>query len=248
MKAGVTASVVLSIALMLATQTDAAEYSAAGFDRMLKSHVRNGQVDYPAFAKSKEFKAYVKSLAGVQTGGLGSQADQLAFWINAYNALAIQAVLDGLSPAGWIGKYRFFYGAKFRVGGMQTNLYDLEHKIILPFGEPRVHFALVCASASCPKLRGEAYEGDRLDPQLDEQAVAFINDPTRNRVDGDSKTLYLSKIFDWFADDFKAAGGSLPGYIAWYVKSPELKQDLETSEYEVEYLDYDWSLNGPKSD
>lgn len=234
------------LVLAYGASLSAAEYSAEPFDRVLQAHVHDGVVNYPAIARDPDFERYVELLSDVNPATLGSQADRLAFWINAYNALAIRGVLNGLSPEGLIGKYRFFYGDKHKVAGRETNLYNLEHKTILPFGEPRVHFALVCASASCPKLRSEVYDGNLLDVQLDEQAIAFINDMSRNRIDVESKTLYLSKIFDWFEDDFEKAGGSLPGYIAWYIQSPALEKELKTNIYEVEFLDYDWSLNGPE--
>lgn len=85
------------------------------------------------------------------------RAEKLAFWINAYNALAIKGTLDGSSPRSFFGKAKFFYTDKYQAGGVKTNLYDLEHEILLPLDDARVHFAIVCASRSCPKLRSEAY-------------------------------------------------------------------------------------------
>jgi hypothetical protein len=133
---------------------------------------------------------------------------------------------------------------KYRVGGRETNLYDMEHKIILPLGEPRVHFALVCASASCPKLRSEAYAGERLHAQLEEQTRGFINDPIRNHYDRARKLAHLSKIFDWFKDDFERAAGSVTGFVADFVDDARLAVELRNGSYSIEHLDYDWSLNG----
>ena len=135
----------------------------------------------------------------------------MALWINAYNAYAIKGILDGYSPGTWVGRYRYFIGRTYRVGGASINLYDLEREILIArFHEPRMHFAIVCASASCPKLQSWAYDRTQLEPQLELAARGFINDSSRNRFDRENRVAYLSKIFDWFADDFSSQAGSVP--------------------------------------
>jgi hypothetical protein len=107
-----------------------------------------------------------------------------------------------------------------------------------------MHFAIVCASASCPKLQPWAYQPDQLGRQLDLVARSFINDPTRNRFDRTQKVASLSMIFHWFEKDFAAVAGSVLAYVARYVDDPELAKELTQAGYRIEYLDYDWSLNG----
>ena len=209
------------------------------------AHVQDGMVNYPGLSGDKDFMTYLEDIGRFDPSRLDGQAERLAFWINAYNALAIKGILDGLSPKGWIGKYRYFVATDYQLGNKKTNLYDLEHQIILPYGDPRVHFALVCASASCPKLRSEAYTAQKLEAQLEEQARIFVNDESRNRFDTQARTAYLSQIFDWFSDDFEGAGGTVLNYIAGYTADPRLQLDLRSGSYEIEYLEYDWSLNGP---
>jgi hypothetical protein len=143
------------------------------------------------------------------------------------------------------GRYRYFIGRDYRVGRAGMNLYDLEREVLIKqFQEPLIHFAIVCASASCPKLQSWGYEPNQLDRQLNLAARAFINDPTRNRFDRTNKVASLSMIFKWFEDDFTKAAGSVLAYVTRYVNDSELVQDLMQSEYRIEYLDYDWTLNG----
>ena len=134
---------------------------------------------------------------------------------------------------------------KLRQLNRTINLYDLERQVLIKqFQEPLIHFAIVCASASCPKLQSWTYDPDQLNVQLDRVARDFINDPTRNRFDRKKKVASISMIFKWFHDDFSRAAGSVLTYITRYVSDPELVQDLMQSDYRIEYLNYDWSLNG----
>lgn len=112
------------------------------------------------------------------------------------------------------------------------------------FNEPRIHFAIVCASRSCPKLQPWAYDPDKLDGQLDQAARMFINDPSRNRFDREKRVARLSMIFNWFVQDFIAEAGSLIYYVKQFLEDQELVTDLELRPYRIEYLEYDWSLNG----
>ena len=222
----------------------AEEFSSDLFDKSLRVHVHDGEVDYPAIKKDPGFIKYLDQLNRVDPNQL-THDDRLAFWINAYNAFAIQGILDGLTPATYVGWYRYFKGREYGVGGRRLTLSDVEHEIIRKqFHDPRVHFAIVCASVSCPKLQNWTYEGARLNQQLDQVAREFINDPTKNRISRMTKTLHLSKIFDWFTEDFIAQTGSLQKYLAPYVADAELAKDLTVTPYHIEYLDYDWSLNG----
>ncbi|MFQ5993055.1 MAG: DUF547 domain-containing protein [Nitrospiraceae bacterium] len=222
------------------------DFSHNTFDEVVQDHVVDGVVDYPALSNDARFETYLQALNRVDPNALPTDRDRLVFWINAYNAFAIKGILDGYSPRTRFGQYRYFKGRTYRVGGEGINLYDLERKILIPdYREPRIHFAIVCASRSCPRLRSQAYSVDLLEAELEESAKAFINDTTRNRFDRQQKTAYLSKIFDWFEEDFVAHSGSLLSYVRRYVADPDLARELESVPYRIEFLEYDWRLNGP---
>ncbi len=222
----------------------AARFSHQPFDAALRTHVAEGQVNYPGFAADVGFATYRGQLARVNPDEFKTRADKLAFWINAYNALAIQGILEGDSPFTATGKYRYFIKRTFTVGGGALNLWGLEHKLLIPLGEPRVHFAINCASFSCPILQSQVYRPDALDQQLDAAARDFINDPQRNRFDRAQKAAHLSMIFKWYDDEFVRAAGSVQRYLARYVNDPVLARELEADAYAIGYLPYDWSLNG----
>ena len=212
------------------------------FDALLKANVRNGVVNYAAFERNPEFRAYLASLE--KPARLDSASERLAYSINAYNALAIEGILEGLSPSSLVGRARYFKLKEWPLDGRKISLYDLEHQVIRPQGEPRIHFAIVCASLSCPVLRSEAYVAARLDAQLDDQARRFVNDATRNRFDKATRTAYLSEIFKWFEDDFKTSAGSVQKFAARYANDPAVARELEHDGYRIEWIDYDWRLNG----
>ena len=222
-----------------------AQVTHRGFDEALRGAVQEGLVNYPALQADPAFAAYLAQLDQIDPLSLPSEGERLAFWINAYNAFAIKGILDGESPRPYVGWYRYFKIRGYRVGGVTLNLYNLEHEILRKqFREPRVHFAIVCASTSCPKLQSWAYRSDRLNEQLDEAARMFVNDPSRNRFDRQHKIAYLSKIFDWFEEDFVAGAGSIQKFVSQYVNDADLARDLATMPYRIEFLEYDWSLNG----
>lgn len=219
--------------------------SHQAWDRIVQVHVRDGQVDYPGIEADGTLDGYVRALNRIDPTRLAKRQDQLAFWINAYNAFAVQGILDRYSPMTLWGRYRYFIGRDYQVGGTTINLYDLEREVLIElFHEPLMHFAIVCASTSCPKLQPWAYQPEQLDRQLVQVAKAFINDPTRNRFDRTQKVASLSMIFKWFESDFAVAAGSVLAYIARYVDDPELVEELTQPGYRIEYLGYDWSLNG----
>ncbi len=161
--------------------------------------------------------------------------DRLAFLINAYNAFTLKLIIDhyplkSIRSIGWI------FGAAWRMDfftlrGAKRTLDDLEHRMIrVEFKEPRIHFAVNCASKGCPSLRAEAYVGARLDAQLDEQTRLFLGDPARNAYDPASRTLSASKIFDWYGGDFSPSGDEdgVAAFAARYL--PALAADLGSGE------------------
>lgn len=224
------------------------------FSQLLKSHVTEGFVDYRAFSKNIAFRNYLEYLAKKSFSLKSTPKEKLAFYINSYNALVIDSVNSGSTPSSFLGKIRFFYLNRHLVAGEQINLYDLEHKIIRSFQEERIHFALVCAAKSCPALRTEAYTVDKLDKQLEEDALRFINDSSKNRldvrnpIDYKSHYAYISSIFKWFKNDFTRKE-KLPLYLSRYIKDIEpekqrIKRDLINNQYGIKFKKYDWSLNG----
>lgn len=213
-------------------------------DGVFLRNVRNGFVDYDGIRADPAFDRYLAGLATAADGDLDAPEVRLAFLINAYNALAIRGILDGHSPSSWFGRYNYFKRREFGLLGGTTTLEQLEHERILPIGDPRVHFAIVCASLSCPRLASDAYEPATLDAQLEAAARAFANDPTRNRFDAKRRIAFLSSIFDWYEADFVRAAGSVQKYLARYVSDPSVAELLAQDGFEVRFVDYDWDLNG----
>lgn len=227
----------------------------AGFTDVLHRHVHHGWVHYAALAREDRpaLDRYLATLAAVTPACLATwtRPQRFAFWINAYNAYTIRLVLDHY-PIASIRSVGWFPGAAFRerfipiraVPGTPLSLNDIEHKILRPtFRDARVHFAIVCASKSCPPLRAEAYRGADLDRQLDDQARRFLADPTKNTADASARVLRLSKIFDWFREDFERDAGSLLDYVRRYAP-PQMAAVAEAPGVRIQFLDYDWTLNG----
>lgn len=214
------------------------------FTDVLSESVNNGLLDYKAIKNNPKYFNYLESLK--QMRGFDNKNEELAFWINAYNALVIQGILNGGSPSTFFGRMRFFKKDKYQVNGQSISLFDIEHEVILPLGEPRIHFAINCASSSCPKLTKQAYSAVNLDEELTQAAKRFINDTMRNHFDETMNIAHISKIFDWFKSDFTNHSGTVEKYIAQYVDDESVAKDLSAGNYKTKYLKYDWSLNGTK--
>ncbi len=237
----------LGLVLGLSAGPAWAKVDWSGYDRLVRTHVRDGVVDYAGLAAERPVLAkLVAAVAVADPKAEGDRPAQLAAWLNAYNALVIDAVLQGKSPASFFGRQTFFKLDRYRVFGQTLTLNDLEHAQIRPsFDEPRVHFALVCAAKSCPKLRSEAYTGPRLEAQLDDQGRWFLASAERNRFDAAKKSAQLSMLFKWYAADFERAAGSVPRYVQRL--APAGVRDWIAAEGTViRYLEYDWSLNGKR--
>jgi hypothetical protein len=245
-------SIILLVVLQLASAAIATAGEVRSFDHapwnaLLGAAVRpaDGRVDYTRMKADPRLSAYVAALAAFDPEGLSGRNEKLAFWINAYNALAVQGVTahwPGLkSVADVAPDFGFFKARSHTVGGRLLSLDTIEHEIIRKqFAEPRIHAALNCASVSCPPLRNEAYVADRLDAQLDAQFRAFVRDPGRNRIDVASGAVALSSLFDWFKADF----GGVAGYIGRYLDAPAAAAVSEAEKAgRLTYLPYDWALN-----
>ncbi len=229
--------------LVLLAAPARAELDLAAWNTLLGEAVNDGHVDYGLWVDNPQFDALVDQIANADTAAMTRQ-EKLVFYINAYNVLAAKGIIDGKSPSSLLGRYGYFKRDKYLVAGQSITLYDLEHDLILPLEEPRIHFAIVCASASCPILQSEAYTLERLDAQLEAAAIGFINDPERNTYDVANKKMAVSSIFKWFKDDFNKAAGSLQAYLAPYVQDPEVAAVLRDGGFKTKYQKYDWSLNG----
>jgi hypothetical protein len=213
---------------------------------LMKKYVNEGVVDYQGF-KNEESKLdqYLKVLEKTDSSKL-SRNEQFAFYINAYNAWTIKLILSGYPGAKSIKEFGTIFKSPWkkklaRIDGDLVTLDYIEHGILRPkYKDPRVHFAINCASKGCPPLRSEPYRGDVLDQQLNEMARAFINNPKHNRLEG--KKLYVSSIFKWFKEDFN---DDIIGFFQEYAQG-DLKKGLDSNREEIKlkYLPYDWSLNG----
>ncbi len=228
-----------------ASDSNAADHQI--WDTLLKKYVsKEGWVNYKDWQKDrKTLKTYLQILSdNPPHESSWTQEEKLAYWINAYNAFTIELILDNyplksitdLHPTFYVPGINTIWHKKFfKIGGIETSLDEIEHKILrTKFEEPRIHFAIVCASFSCPKLRNEAYMASKLEEQLDEQAVDFINDLKRNLVS--ENELELSKIFKWFKGDFTKKT-SLINFLQPYT-SVEINADAR-----IKYLPYNWDLN-----
>ncbi|MEP1469391.1 MAG: DUF547 domain-containing protein [Halieaceae bacterium] len=233
----------LLLSLLLTSDVAFAQLDATAWGRLLDSAVDNGQVDYSQWRDNPDFDAVVEQVALADVGAMNRQ-QILAFYINAYNILAARGILDGRSPDGILGRYLYFKRDTYIVAGQRISLHQLEHDWIRPLKEPRIHFAIVCASQSCPILKSEAYTADRLNEQLENAARGFVNDTSRNRFNLASGRAELSKIFEWFEEDFKEESGSVQAYLAPMVKSAEVSSLLSRDGFKINHLEYDWSLNG----
>ncbi len=226
------------------------------FDRLLAQHATAGMVDYDAFKASPDFAAYLGRLAEFDPRTL-ARDEQLAFWINAYNAYTIQLINQHDERESIRNINKGLFGIKAYgpwkeklavVGGTAYGLDHIEQKIIRPeFKEPRIHFALVCAAMGCPPLRSDAYIGGRLNEQLDQQARVFLlQSPEKNRIDAAAQAVYVSQVFKFrdYEKDFGGTREAVARYIAgFYPQGPE-RDLLESGAWEKwEYTDYDWTLN-----
>lgn len=221
--------------------------SHAAWSELLGKYVSaDGKVNYKGFLQdSVALNSYLNSLSNNPPDKSDwSKEEQLAYWINAYNAFTVKLIVDhypvksirDLNPTLYVPLVNTVWHIKFfKIGGVDFNLDEIEHKILRKeFDEPRIHFAIVCASYSCPPLRNESFQAGKIHEQLDDQARIFINDPKRNTIT--EHDLSLSQIFNWFTRDF-TKGSSLIEFLNQY---SDIKINEQAS---IEFRDYDWSLN-----
>jgi hypothetical protein len=203
------------------------------------------RVDYAGLVRNPAWRPFVASLAAARPPE--DRAGQLAFWVNVYNVLAADMVVRHL-PLASIRDVGSLLRPVWKrpagtVGGRVVTLDEVEHGILRPLGDPRIHAAIVCASSSCPALRREAYRAERVDAQLDDAVRRFLAHPDKGlRVEAGQ--VRLSRIFDWFAADFATAGGPL-AFARPYLGDPVRSAlDRLGPAPRIAWFDYDWSLNG----
>ena len=224
------------------------------WDSLLRKYVdRNGNVDYPRWQVDQrdrsELRNYLRHLGSVDTSISATRQSQMAFWINAYNALTIEGILQ-LFPTTSIKNhapdangFNIWDDFKLPVDGREYSLNAMEHEILRKMGDPRIHFAIVCASRGCPQLAQRAYLPQSLDRQLTESTRAFFRSPEKFRVDLQRQRFELSPIIKWFGDDFGRDDAERLRFLAQFMPSEQAAR-LATNGYAtVGYLDYDWSLN-----
>jgi len=228
-------------------------FDHSAFDALLRAHVAEGMVDYDAFEKAPEFKAYLDALARADLARL-DEKERLSLWINAYNAYTIE-LINKHDQRDSIRNINKSFGLKLKgpwkeelakVGGKVYHLDNIEHDVIRKqFKEPRIHFVLVCAAMGCPPLRSEAYTGARLEAQLQDQTEQFLlRTPSKNRVDVARGIVYGSMIYvKYYREDFGQTDANIGRYLAgFYPDGPE-KQLLVSGKFKLVETDYDWTLN-----
>jgi hypothetical protein len=221
-----------------------AAFDHSVWTELLQKHVdEGGRVAYRNLAAQDgaKFERYLDQLAEARPEALPTK-EALAFYINAYNAFAVEGVLEGLTAESILSRARFFKLKSSRLAGREVTLEEIEQKLIRPnFSDARIHFALVCASASCPRLARRAYTGENLDAMLEDQGRWFLADRARNPL-GIGNVVTVSSIFDWYESDFRAAAGSVQAFIARYA-GPSGAACLQKANCTLQYARYDWTLN-----
>jgi len=237
----------LTTALLMATNVSAVEPDWKPYAHLLANSVKQGikqgvslaMVDYVALKKNGKLEAVYQQLSVYPLAKLQGKKEKLAFYINTYNILALKMVVDNksLKSIKDLGSLISPVWGKDAgvISGKTVSLDEIENKMIRPMGEPRIHFAIVCASVSCPDLYDKPYTAAQLNRQLNQQAKVFLNN-SKKGLFTDEKKIHVSKIFDWFEKDFKAMGG-VEAFIRKY------RTDLPALEIDAD-IDYNWNVNG----
>jgi hypothetical protein len=242
-------SLLLCFCVMASAESIAAP-SHATLSKLLGKYVNRSGVDYAGLKQeSTTLISYLEEMANVSDSEFKrlSKDQQMAFLINLYNASTLKLVVDHY-PVKSIKDIGASSGGPWkqpvvRLFGKATTLDSIENELLRPiYKDPRIHFAINCASIGCPSLRSEAFQAEKLASQLDEQTRLFLKDLSKNRIEPKNKALYLSSIFDWFKDDFIGKSGSIEKFITPFL-DPTDRQALEKGGFAIKYNEYSWSLN-----
>lgn len=216
---------------------------------LLKKYIdEQGNVDYTALDNDPWFHQQIQQIQDIDLNKL-SDKEEFVFWLNTYNILTIKAVNNRLQNdpkwngnSSYLSKFKFFWLTKHNVGGQKISLYKLENKILRKkFKDPRIHFAINCASKSCPILPNRLFDINNLEATLENLTEIFINDESNVRFDTTNKILYLNLIFKWYKKDFKVSGGIVEFIRKYYKNTAEIIQNPK-----IKYIKYDWTLNSQK--
>jgi hypothetical protein len=250
----------LLLSFVCAAHAQGFDHAHRAWDALLKKHVvlidggKASRLRYAAIAQERAvLQGYLQALSRVSEAEFQgwSRPDQMAFLINAYNAHMVEKVLTRYPKLKSIWDFGRFFANPFRdpffsLLGAKMSLDALEHEILRKkYPDPRIHYAVNCASIGCPMLREEAYVGAHLERQLQEQTRRFLSDRSRNRMRGGR--LEVSKIFDWFREDFEPLERYFAPYAALLADEPKERQLLRDGKASLRFLDYDWSLNDSRS-
>lgn len=239
--------------LLLSINFNAQQHSK--FTEVLKVVVKNGLVNYKLLRNNNVFNEYLSQLSETNPDTLNEKG-KLAFWINAYNAFTLEIIVENypvesildLHTGGKIIGYllgKTVWDKEFiSINSKIYSLNQIEHDILRKMNEPRIHFAIVCASISCPELLNEAYEAYKIDSQLQLQAIEFINDKSKNMFNPQNRKAEVSKIFDWFSEDFGDSDEEIIKYISQFLDS-RLQSDINENlfEWNLSFMKYDWGIN-----
>jgi Protein of unknown function, DUF547 len=250
----------LLLSFAFAAPAQGFDHAHQSWDALLRKHVvvldggKASQLRYVGIAQERAaLKQYLDTLSKVSETDFNawSKPEQMAFLINAYNAYTVEKILTRYPNIRSIWDFGKFFGNPFRdefftLLGRKFSLDRIEHETLRPrYKEPRVHYAVNCASVGCPMLREEAYIAVRLDEQLEAQANRFLSDRSRNRArDG---RLEVSKIFDWFKEDFEPRNRYFSRYAAVLADNAQDHDKIVAGVLPLSFLDYDWSLNDSRS-
>jgi hypothetical protein len=225
------------------------------YEEVLKKFVRDdGRVDYAGLKSARALDGFVKQLADVSPDSnpalFPSREARLAYWINAYNALVLHSFSreypekrDRLTTK--VGRALFFYGMKHQVGGVSRSLADIEDHSIRNMGDPRIHFAIVCASAGCPALSRTPYTAATLDAHLEAETRKYFAATRSFALDSAGREVRLPQILEWFKADFGGSSKNVLDFVARY-RGAEAKQ-LRSGTWKLRYTPYDWSANDIRS-
>ena len=246
----VTILTILFVTIGHPQDTQAADIDHSKFDHIVKTYVdAEGRVDYNGIAADNTFREYMKSLENAKADDL-SRDGQLAFWINAYNAVTIDKVIkwkpkksvrETFVPGVWTGT-KFFTSRQHTVAGQRLSQDDIEHEILRKkFKDPRIHFAIICASSGCPILPQIAYTAENVQSRLEEETRKYLHSERGLQIDYVENTMKLSKLFDWFAGDFESKSGSVANFIKPYLDEKAVA--FLDRMPKMSYIPYDWALN-----
>ena len=268
MKQAIVAALILQICLTAdAAEAEGFDHSHRLFTEILARYSSNGRVDYRGLrANRAKLDSYVSQLGAVGRSDYRNwtRPQKLAYWINAYNAFAIQTIIDNYPiRSGQTFKGKFYPDNSIQqIPGVwddithktaegQISLNHIEHKILRKeLQESRIHFCIVCASIGCPQLWNQAFEAANLETQLEAAADRFVGDPVNVRVDLREEAIYLSKIFKWFHEDFERFArlgryGKYDGVVSFCLNylPKAFHRQLTSTRMDIEWIDYDWTLN-----